>query len=201
MTPQQNNPDLLQLGQDTQLAPAVPPLAVLTAPLQQHEAINAVYYKSSIVNCSMHRTDGKRLPFINGFYKAIIQEDIDYLDNEIRNQNLYISRASLDEVQLARSYEDPLGVIRETIKDDIKREVIEELSLESLEALIMERKKQRETVVSTNKAPSQQTPPPLTVKAAQAAAAAALRVAQQQSSNAAATGASTATLGAAMKAA
>lgn len=189
------NPDLIAAGQDTQQPAAVPALAARTAPIKQHDAPTPVYFKASIPNCSMHRQDGKRLPFMNGFFKATIQEDIDFIKNEIRTGNPYITHATADEVQQARAQEDPLGVIRETMRPDVEKEILGSLSLEALEALIKSKKEaatKAETAVVAAKVGA------VTGLSASAQKAAALAVAAI-SAHASASGANTGTVGGAAK--
>jgi hypothetical protein len=123
MTPNVLNPGASSL--------AVPRLVAITEPMPNTEAPH-VYFHCSHSTASFHRQDGKKLPFLNHFYKATFAEDVAYLDNEIRTGNPYIRRATEDEVSHARLLEDPLG----TVKDQLKKE----LSIDDLEKLLAERR-------------------------------------------------------------
>jgi len=134
------DPNLLPVGNDSNQASAsVPRLNVLTAPMPNTPVQQPVYYRCTAPNASMHRQDGKRLPFINGFMKCIMKEDIRYMEEEISQGNIYIFRCSPEEVKQVRMMEDPLGVI----KEQVKQEIVRDLTVESLEKLLEERKQER----------------------------------------------------------
>ncbi len=197
-----NNPDLLQAGTDTQTPPSVPALKARTAPLEQHVAPEPVWFKATIPNCSLHRPDGKRLPFMQGFLKATMQEDIDYLSNEIRTGNPYIALALLEEVAQAKAIEDPVGAMRDALRPEIVKEYVGNLSLDSLEALLAEKRAAKAVEIQ---AATQATNAAGNSKAADlratAAKAAALAAAAKTAGNthAAATGANTSTVAGATK--
>jgi ribosomal protein L13E len=118
----------------------VQPLAFITRPFTITPLTTPVYYCSTILNCSMHRPDGKKLPFVSGFFKASFEEDRDYLDKEIEIGNIYIRRANTQEQEQARMMEDPLGVIKDHMRADVRKEVTEGFNIEELETLL-ERKR------------------------------------------------------------
>lgn len=133
------NPDLIQTGQDIQQL-AVPPLVTMTAPMSNTKIPEHIYYVCTIPNASMFRQDGKKLPFVGGYLKTNVKEDIAYLDGEIDIGSIYIKRASPKEIEAARMFEDPLGVIKDAVRHDIEKQVRESYTIEQLEALLKEKK-------------------------------------------------------------
>lgn len=103
--------------------PRVPALKVLTPQMEQHAAEKAAYFLCSIKNASMHRRDGKRLPFINGVMKVTIVEDIEYLRSEIKAGNQYIKEASSTEVDAIEQILDPRGTMERQLRAKIESEV------------------------------------------------------------------------------
>ena len=108
----------------------------IQGPISNTKTLEPVYYRCSLLNASMHRPDGKRLPFINGFFKATMKEDIEYLEEQLTAGSQYISRCTAEQVQLAKMNEDPIGTLRESVAKD----VVANLTTDSLEALLAERK-------------------------------------------------------------
>jgi hypothetical protein len=144
------NPDLVNTN--TQTAPiAVSPLAAGVqrepgapppqAPLPNIPVAEDRYFFCTVPTASMHRTDGKRLPFIHGFLKTNIEADISFLDNEIRGGNIYVRRATADEINHAKLVEDPMGAVRQAVKEELENTY----SLEDLEKLL---EKRRATIAS-----------------------------------------------------
>lgn len=127
------NSDLLKPGQQQA---SVAPIAAITAPLGNTDVLEEKYYHCSMAIASLHRPDGKKLPFMNHFFKTHFQEDIDYLDKEIRTGNPYIRAATAEEVSQAKLHEDPLGTVKEAVK--------KELTIEELERLLAVRRKEAE---------------------------------------------------------
>lgn len=128
---------------DQTLNVGVPPLTTLTKPYGTTKLDVGIYYYCTITNCSMHRPDGKKIPFVNSYFKALIQEDRDYLDREIENGNIYIRRANAEEQEQARMLEDPLGVIKDHMRADVRKEVTEGFSVDDLEALLAAKRKEK----------------------------------------------------------
>lgn len=125
------NSDLLQPG--SQQA-SVAPIAAVTQDLGNTAVAQEKYYYCTMSIASFHRADGKKLPFINHFFKTSFKEDIEYLDKEVATGNPYIRHATAEEVSQAKLHEDPLGTVKEAVK--------KELSIEELEALLEARKKE-----------------------------------------------------------
>lgn len=126
-----NNPDLpnpANLAKDV-----VSALRAITPPEGNTAEKEHVYFHCTLAMASLHRADGKKLPFIGHFLKTNIREDIAYLDEEVRQQNPYVRRATEEEVAQAKMVEDPVGSIRARVR--------EELSIDELEKLLEERRK------------------------------------------------------------
>lgn len=112
-------------------------LAAITRPMGNTKLQSAVYFKCTMPTASMHRQDGKKLPFVQGFFKAEFQEDYDYLMEEIgEHLNPYIALASPDEITVAKHKENPVAAIKEAVKAEIENTY----SISELEALIERRK-------------------------------------------------------------
>lgn len=122
------NPDLLSAGGQ----PTVAPIHAITKPMGNTKQEEAMYFHCTMPTASFHREDGKKLPFLHHFLKTNVKEDIAYLLREIENGNPYIRLATADEVDHAKLMEDPLGTVREAVKN--------ELSIEELEKLLAARR-------------------------------------------------------------
>lgn len=132
----------------------VQPLQTLTKPMGNTKLSEPVWFVCTMANASMHRPDGKKLPFVNGFFKALFEEDVNYIDNEIDSgDNPYVRRANAQEREQARMMEDPLGVIKDQLTPGIRKEVEESLTIDDLEALLAQKraKKGMEAVVEHEK--------------------------------------------------
>lgn len=140
------NPDLQAVGNEN-LVPRVPPLTTMTPPMPNTKMNDFVYFTCTIPNASLFRQDGKKLPFVAGYLKTNIAEDIQYLDGEIQHGNIYIKRATAKEVEAARMYEDPLGMIKDAVRIEVERNVKESYTVEQLEALLKEKKDKASGVV------------------------------------------------------
>jgi len=107
-------------------------LAAITAPQGNDQQEEHRYYHCTMPTASFHRPDGKKLPFIRGFFKTNIRQDIEYLENELQQGNQFLRRATAEEIESAKLMEDPLGTVREAVK--------EEMTLEELEKLVAKKK-------------------------------------------------------------
>jgi hypothetical protein len=137
--------------------PTVAPLHVITPAMGNTKLAAPLWYVCTIPNASMHRNDGKKLPFVSGFFKCFFQEDARYLNNEIESGNMYIRQANAKEIEAARMLEDPLGMIKDNLRVEVEQNVRDSLTLEDLEKLVAERRKQAETktnVVTPNQPPA-----------------------------------------------
>lgn len=125
------NPDLAPPGDVTGLR--AEPLATLTEPLPIVKAPVMKYYWNTMPNSSMHRTDGKRLAFVNKFYETDDEEDQKYLDKEIAARNLYVRYATEEEVHANRMRLNPTKTIEDQLRPKIEEEVREKLEQQILE--------------------------------------------------------------------
>lgn len=129
-----SNPDLLQPSAAS--SQSVPAQVAITAPMPNTK-VDPVYFFCTLATASMHRPDGKKLPFVNHFLKCEVKEDIAYLRKEIEEyQNAYIREATPDEAAAAQMRENPV----EAIKTAVRSEIEESFSIEQLQALIDKRK-------------------------------------------------------------
>jgi hypothetical protein len=111
-------------GQDPQV-PMVPALTAMTAPLSNDKAEAVKYYVCSMPTASLHRPDGKKITFINGFFKAELLEDQKYLDRQIETGafaggGVEVKHASQEQVDDWRMRTDPRGTIRSQVKQELK---------------------------------------------------------------------------------
>jgi hypothetical protein len=123
------NPDLPNPASG---GPSVSALTVMTPPQGNTEQLQDRYFHCSMTTACFFRKDGKKLPFQQHFFKTNILEDIQYLEEEIRTGNQYVRLATESEVGHAKLLADPMGTVREAVKND--------LSLEELQRMIDERR-------------------------------------------------------------
>jgi len=115
------NPDLI----NSQNPLTVSPIQSITAPLPATRAQETKYYVCTIPYASLHRTDGKKLPFVHGFLETDIIYDQKYLDEEIANGNSYIRKATEEEVFQAHMRKDPKSTIKAQVREEVKEELEE----------------------------------------------------------------------------
>jgi hypothetical protein len=96
-------------GNDVQSAPAEAPVP----------AEVAKYYLCTHPAASFHRKDGKRISFVQGFFKADLKPDQNYLDGEIADGNPYISLANEDQIKIINMKINP----RKTIEDELRPQI------------------------------------------------------------------------------
>lgn len=149
------NPDLQAAAPEAAQQPHVQPLAAITPPMSNTKMPTAVYFMCTIANASMFRPDGKKLPFVAGFLKTSIKEDISYLDAEIENGSQYIRRANGKEIESARMYEDPLGAIKDVVRIEMEKQVRDNYTIEQLETLLAEKKNPKPKEVVSTETPDQ----------------------------------------------
>lgn len=116
------------------LRPQVPPLQAITKP-QPIEYVEMKYYLCTVANASFHRFDGTRVGFRFGFLETNIKATQEYLDYEIRNGNPYLREATTDEVMEAKMRLDPVGTIREKVRDELELELRVKLEAEIREKM------------------------------------------------------------------
>lgn len=123
----------------------VQPIKALTRPMTNTKLSVPVWFFCTIQNASMHRPDGKKLPFVQGFFKAIFEEDFHFLENEaVDPDNPFIRRATQAEQEQAKMLEDPLGTIKDHLRGEVRQEVADSLDIEELEKLLALRRAQKE---------------------------------------------------------
>lgn len=115
------HPDFANPGDITGLVAAA--LPALTHPLPIVKAAGMVYYLCTIPAASMHRTDGKRLPFQFGVYATDDEEDQKYLNNEIVKGVMYLRLAKDEEVREYKMRIDPKGTLRTEVTAELEESV------------------------------------------------------------------------------
>lgn len=142
MLNQPANPDLTAPAGDPVLAAgnsnAVPALHALTAPIPNTKVKEKAYFVCTLKTAALHRTDGKKLPFINGVLATDVLQDIQYLRHEVENGNPYIREASPDEVQTIEELLHPTRAVEARIRSQVERELRETIEKETRERLMVE---------------------------------------------------------------
>lgn len=119
----QGNTDLINPGIDPAAARQVSATAAITAPLPTTVAPEIRYYYCGVSAASMHRKDGKKLPFVRGILETNLVYDIQYLEEEIKAGNTYVRHASEEEIHQHQMIKNP----RQTMKDELRPEIESEL--------------------------------------------------------------------------
>lgn len=88
------------------------------------------HYVCSVKTASLHREDGKRLAFVDGFFSTDLIHDQHYLDREIADGNPYLSHATPEQVKAAAMKIDPRKVIREEVESDLRAKLEAEIKAE-----------------------------------------------------------------------
>jgi hypothetical protein len=117
-----SNPDLLN-PEAGQSALSVPKLVAKTPELPTTITQVEKFYYCPAPAASFHRTDGKRLGFVNQIYRTNIKEDQDYLDKEIASGNTYLQVADQNQVANFRMKTDPKSFIREQVEAELRHEL------------------------------------------------------------------------------
>ena len=95
------------------------------------------WYKMTLPGASMYRPDGKRMVFHNQFYETFIQEDIDYLDKEIRGGAIKdLVHATEEEIQTQNMRRDPRGTVRAELEQETTSRLTAELQAKFASALV-----------------------------------------------------------------
>lgn len=152
------NPDLAATVPQPDGQPAsltVVPLHTITKPMPNTKIDDHVYFVCTVPSASMFRQDGKKLPFVQGYLKTNIKEDIAYLDKEIGEGNIYVRRATEKEIEAARMFEDPLGFIKDTVRVQVEKEVRDNFTIAELEKLLADKKKSATEIKTANAAPTE----------------------------------------------
>lgn len=128
------NPDLLAPGDTLGLKQGA--LPAITQPLPEVQVEETKVYFCPVPNASFHRTDSKRLPFINGFHKTDNDEDIKFLDAEIKNRNPYLRLATEQEIAQLKMATNPVETIRESVRAELETSLRAELEVKIRNELV-----------------------------------------------------------------
>jgi hypothetical protein len=123
-------PDPLSQGMDVRVAP----IQAYT-PASPTIIVAKKYYICVVANASLHRKDGTRVGFTNGFLETEVEATQEYLDGEIIAGNPFVRLATQHEVQEARMKRDPRGTIREQVREELEAELRIKLEREIKEKL------------------------------------------------------------------
>lgn len=109
-----------------------------TRPLSNHRLAEPQFFYCPERVASMHRTDGKKIPFVHHICETDVVSDIEYLVREIDDyENPYVRRATPQEIQAHLMRKDPKGAMRkELLADPALRKQIEASVRGDLEAQI-----------------------------------------------------------------
>jgi hypothetical protein len=118
------------------LRPHVSPIQAITKP-QPTVFVPPKCYICTVANASLHRYDGTRIGFRFGFLETNVEATQQYLDTEIAAGNTYLRHAIPSEITEAKMRLDPVGTIREKVKDEIEAELRVKLEAEIREKLGM----------------------------------------------------------------
>ena len=91
--------------------------------MSNEEGAVTKYYICTISFASLHRYDGKKLPFVHGFLETSIKTDIEYLDKEISEGNVYLRYATDEEIHASKMRRDPRGTIANEIREQVESEI------------------------------------------------------------------------------
>jgi hypothetical protein len=121
------DPNLIPPGQTSLGVPAL--TTGPTAPLPPIRTSNGekVAYFCEIPNATMHRNDGKRIPFLWQFYETDLLHDILYLENEIAAGNTLVRHATDEEKHNYRVRTEPKTVMREQVTAELQANLASDL--------------------------------------------------------------------------
>lgn len=92
-----------------------------TAPMPPTKSQEGIkYYICTERNASMHRPDGKRLPFIDGFLGTDLLWDQRYLDGEIEDGHPNVRFATENEINSAQMRLDPVTTVTRKVSEDLQ---------------------------------------------------------------------------------
>lgn len=119
------DPNLAQAGADpTQRVPAP---AFITKPLPATLAPETKYYFCPVQAASMHRTDGKKIAFVQGICETNLIHDQMYLENEINGGSTYVRAATPNEIRAYQMHKDPRGTLKAEVREEVRGELEDEL--------------------------------------------------------------------------
>lgn len=108
------NPDLVNSEHPMQ----VPKLTAITKPMGTTIGAEEKCYICTVPAASTHRADGKKLPFVFGFMRTKILQDIAHMEHEINEGNPYFRHATPEEIESYDMRTDPKGTLTRNIKAD-----------------------------------------------------------------------------------
>lgn len=85
------------------------------------------YYHCATQSASMHRKDGKKIPFVFGICETNVLADQNYLEEEILNNNMAIRHATEQEIREYKMRKNPQATIYSEVKTDVQAELIKAL--------------------------------------------------------------------------
>lgn len=141
-----NNPEnalgLLDPNATDPNAPRVHAPAAITKPLPAVIVDETKYYFLQVLSANMHNVDGKLIPFVNRVHASKLKHDQEYLDKEIEYGNIFLSRATEEQIHQYKMTLDPRG----TMRAQLMQEMLNDPSVkEELERKIRQEMEARET--------------------------------------------------------
>lgn len=106
------------------------------APLPNTKADEIKYYICDVPVASMHRADGKRIAFINGFFSTDLLWDQQYLDTEIADGHANIRYATEEEIFSSKMRADPVGTMEAKVTEQLEPVLRQQLEAEILAKLV-----------------------------------------------------------------
>ena len=125
------DPNLLPPGQTTT---GVPALATITKPMPT-VTVEPSFYVCTVQSASLHRRDGKKIPFVHGVAKVEIKADMDYIEEEIANGNSFLRAASVAEINEYNMRIDPNGTIANNLRPALEADIRSELEAQIMAQL------------------------------------------------------------------
>lgn len=108
----------------------VQPIAAKTLAFPVSLVQDMHYFACTMLNHHMHRTDGKRLGFQFGIFATQDMYDIEYMNKEIDAGNIYISKATNEQISIYRMKVDPKAMLTEQLSPQIEAELRDTLNAE-----------------------------------------------------------------------
>lgn len=125
------DPNLLPPGQTNT---GVPALATITKPMPT-VTVEPSFYVCTVQSASLHRPDGKKIPFVHGVAKVEIEADKNYIEQEIANGNSFLRAASVDEINEYNMRIDPQGTIANNLRPALEANIRADLEAQIMEQL------------------------------------------------------------------
>lgn len=97
-----------------------PQMQAHTPPMSNTKLSAHRIFVCSLPYASLHRQDGKKLPFVRGYLKTNIAEDIRYLEHEILTGNPYIRAGNEDDELAAESIFNPVAGLERKVRSELE---------------------------------------------------------------------------------